>query len=229
MNGDEADGAREEMTDSTVSVLHRGCTTAHQIDVDTATPHADTNYDAAEDGIRALLRAVGEDPERDGLLDTPGRVVRAFAEYCAGYAQDPVALLERTFSEVSGYQSLIILTDIDFVSHCEHHLAPISGKAHIAYLPSTAVVGISKLARVVDAYARRLQIQERMTAQIAQCIEEGLAPRAVGVVIDAEHGCMTLRGVNKRAPRLRTQVFSGEFADDPCMQQRLFDTISASS
>ncbi|NQW10880.1 MAG: GTP cyclohydrolase I [Alphaproteobacteria bacterium] len=188
---------------------------------------ADVDYGAAEEGIRALLGAIGEDPTRDGLRDTPGRVVRAFAEYCAGYAQDPVALLEKTFSEVSGYQSLIILTDIDFVSHCEHHLAPIVGKVHIAYLPSTSVVGISKLARVVDAYARRLQIQERMTAQIAQCIEAGLAPRAVGVVVDAEHGCMTLRGVNKRAPRLRTQAFSGELAVDPQMQQRFFDAIAA--
>lgn len=215
------------MTDSTLSMLRGGRLAAQALEGDGETEAASTgmDYAAAEDGIRELLRAVGEDPERDGLQDTPGRVVRAFAEYCAGYAQDPVALLERTFSEVSGYQSLIILTDIDFVSHCEHHLAPIVGKAHIAYLPSTSVVGISKLARVVDAYARRLQIQERMTAQIAQCIEDGLAPRAVGVVVDAEHGCMTLRGVNKRAPRMRTQVFRGEFATDPRMQQRLLDAI----
>ena len=185
----------------------------------------DPRFAAAEDGIRALLAAIGEDPGRDGLKETPARVVRAFAEYCAGYQQDPVALLRKTFDEVSGYQNLVILTDIDFVSHCEHHLAPIVGRAHIAYLPSKAVVGISKLARVVDAYARRLQIQERMTAQIADCIEAGLAPRGVGVVIDAEHGCMTLRGVNKRAPRLRTQAFTGQLADDPQMQQRLFDAI----
>ncbi|GHD41993.1 GTP cyclohydrolase 1 [Thalassobaculum fulvum] len=185
----------------------------------------DPRFRAAEDGIRALLAAIGEDPGRDGLRDTPARVVRAFAEYCAGYAQDPVALLRKTFDEVSGYRDLVILTDIDFVSHCEHHLAPIVGRAHIAYLPSKAVVGISKLARVVDAYARRLQIQERMTAQIAGCIEAGLAPSGVGVVVDAEHGCMTLRGVNKRAPRLRTQAFTGRLADDPRLQQRLLDAI----
>jgi len=189
---------------------------------------ADPRFAAAEDGVRALLAAIGENPGRDGLKETPARVVRAFAEYCAGYAQDPVALLRKTFDEVSGYQNLIILTDIDFVSHCEHHLAPIVGRAHIAYLPSAAVVGISKLARVVDAYARRLQIQERMTAQIADCIEAGLAPRGVGVVVDAEHGCMTLRGVNKRAPRLRTQAFTGQLADDPRLQQRLFDAIPTS-
>ena len=219
------------MTESTVSTFVRDLAPAYRAADETAAggAHEGAEPVSAEDGIRALLRAIGEDPERDGLRDTPGRVVRAFAEYCSGYAQDPVAVLRKTFSEVSGYQGLVILTDIDFVSHCEHHLAPIVGKAHVAYLPSTTVVGISKLARVVDAYARRLQIQERMTAQIAQCIEEGLAPRAVGVVIVAEHGCMTLRGVNKRAPRLRTQAFSGELATDPQMQQRFFDAIAASS
>ncbi|HEY9567287.1 MAG TPA: GTP cyclohydrolase I [Thalassobaculum sp.] len=188
-------------------------------------PAADDRRTAAEAGIRDLLRAVGEDPDRDGLRETPARVVRAFAEYCAGYAQDPVAELRKTFDEVSGYQSLIILTDIDFVSHCEHHLAPIVGRAHVAYLPSTAVVGISKLARVVDAYARRLQIQERMTAEIADCIEAGLSPRGVGVIVDAEHGCMTLRGVRKQAPRLRTQVFTGALATDPLLQQRFIDSL----
>lgn len=183
------------------------------------------HYAAAVDGVRKLLRAVGEDPERDGLQDTPERVVRAFLEYCEGYAQDPVALLQKTFEEVAGYQDLVILSDIDFVSHCEHHLAPIIGKAHIAYLPSNTVVGISKLARVVDAFARRLQIQERMTAQIAQCIEDGLAPRAVGVIVDAEHGCMTLRGVRKQAPRLRTQVYLGAMASDPVLQQRFVAAV----
>src|SRR3546814_8078736 len=188
-------------------------------------PAADDRRTAAEAGIRDLLRAVGEDPDRDGLRETPARVVRAFAEYCAGYAQDPVAELRKTFDEVSGYQSLIILTDIDFVSHCEHHLAPIVGRAHVAYLPSTAVVGISKLARVVDAYARRLQLQERMTAEIADCIEHGLSPRGVGVIVDAEHGCMTLRGVRKQAPRLRTQVFTGALATEPLLQQRFIDSM----
>lgn len=181
---------------------------------------------AAEAGIRALLSFVGEDPDRDGLEETPDRVVRAFAEYCAGYSLDAVGFLQKNFTEVSGYRSLVILTHIDFVSHCEHHLAPIVGKAHVAYLPSNSVVGISKLARVVDAYARRLQIQERMTAQIAQCIEEGLSPLGVGVVVDAEHGCMTLRGVNKKAPKLRTQVYSGRLADDLQLQQRFLEAIS---
>lgn len=217
------------MKESTISMLHRGRLVDHEIDAkaDPAGAPPVLDFSAAEEGVRALLRAVGENPDRDGLLDTPSRVVRAFAEYCSGYSVDPVALLQRTFHEVSGYQNLVILTDIDFVSHCEHHLAPIVGKAHIAYLPSTAVVGISKLARVVDAYARRLQIQERMTADIAQSIEDGLKPRGVGVIIDAEHGCMTLRGVNKQAPRMRTQAFSGEFAEDAQMQQRLFDAIAA--
>lgn len=214
------------MNDSPTSILRRQGLSAVRIDADDEPAGLDdASRDAAEDGVRALLRAVGENPDRDGLRDTPGRVVRAFAEYCAGYGQDPLALLRKTFHEVSGYQDLVILTDIDFVSHCEHHLAPIVGVAHIAYLPSTAVVGISKLARVVDAYARRLQIQERMTAEIAQCIEAGLAPRAVGVVIDAEHGCMTLRGVNKRAPRLRTQSLSGELATDERLQRRFFEAI----
>lgn len=211
---------------SGVSALRAGVVTTVSNDGDADAGPGDRSRDAAAAaGIRDLLRAIGEDPDRDGLRDTPGRVVRAFAEYCAGYAQDPLAELRKTFDEVSGYQNLVILTDIDFVSHCEHHLAPIIGCAHIAYLPSKAVVGISKLARVVDAYARRLQIQERMTAQIAQCIEAGLAPRAVGVIVDAEHGCMTLRGVRKRAPRLRTQVFSGELATDLTLQQRFIDSL----
>jgi GTP cyclohydrolase I len=219
------------MTETAISLLRGGRLSVHAIDKDDddepVGARGDMAYEKAEDGIRALLRAIGEDPDRDGLHETPARVVKAFAEYCSGYAIDPLALLQKTFREVSGYQDLVILTNIDFVSHCEHHLAPIVGRAHIAYLPSSSVVGISKLARVVDAFARRLQIQERMTAQIAQCIETGLAPRAVGVVVDAEHGCMTLRGVNKQAPRLRTQMFSGALADDARMQQRFFDAIAA--
>jgi len=216
------------MAEAPISVVRGNVLAAHEIsdEGEFVTPPNDPNFAAAEDGVRALLRAVGENPDRDGLLETPARVVRAFSEYCAGYAIDPIALLKKTFSEVSGYQSLVILTDIDFVSHCEHHLAPIVGKAHIAYLPSNAVVGISKLARVVDAYARRLQIQERMTAEIAQCIEDGLNPKAVGVIVEAEHGCMTLRGVNKKGPRMRTQDFRGSFADDLTMQQRFIDAIS---
>jgi GTP cyclohydrolase I len=178
-----------------------------------------------ERAVRDLLLAIGEDPDRDGLRDTPGRVFRAFTEYCGGYALNPTEMLARTFTEVSGYQGMIVLSDIDFVSHCEHHLAPITGTAHIAYVPSGAVVGISKFARVVDAFARRLQVQERMTAEIATCIEEALEPKGLGVVIDAEHGCMTLRGVNKRAPRLRTQVFKGEIEGDAVLQQRFLDAV----
>ena len=220
--------ARRQLSEAEeMSTLSTGLLAA--VDTGAATERLATSdrshYDADVDGVRKLLRAVEENPERDGLLDTPDRVVRAFLEYCEGYTQDPVALLQKTFEEVAGYQDLVILTDIDFVSHCEHHLAPITGKAHIAYLPSKVVVGISKLARVVDAYARRLQIQERMTAQVAQCIQDGLAPRAVGVIIDAEHGCMTLRGVRKQAPRLRTQVYLGAMASDPVLQQRFVAAV----
>ncbi|WP_245565590.1 GTP cyclohydrolase I FolE [Thalassobaculum salexigens] len=217
------------MTDMPVSIMRSGGLAAHQLsdDGEFVGESGEDRLAAAESGIRALLRGIGEDPGRDGLLETPARVVRAFSEYCAGYAVDAKALLTTTFSEVSGYQNLVILTDIDFVSHCEHHLAPIVGKAHVAYLPASSVVGISKLARVVDAYARRLQIQERMTSQIAQCIEDGLNPQAVGVIVDAEHGCMTLRGVNKRSPRLRTQDFRGLLAEDLTMQQRFLDAIGA--
>lgn len=217
------------MTDMPVSIVRNGNLAAHQIsdDGEFLEPSHDDRIAAAEAGIRALLRGIGEDPDRDGLTETPARVVRAFSEYCAGYAVDPKALLTTTFSEVAGYRNLVILTDIDFVSHCEHHLAPIVGKAHVAYLPSNSVVGISKLARVVDAFARRLQIQERMTSEIAQCIEDGLNPQAIGVVVDAEHGCMTLRGVNKRSPRLRTQDFRGILAEDLNMQQRFLDAIGA--
>lgn len=217
------------MKELPVSVVHGGSLAAHQISDEGGftTASYDDKLAAAEEGVRALLRGIGENPGRDGLLETPARVVRAFSEYCAGYAEDPTALLATTFTEVSGYQNLVILTDIDFVSHCEHHLAPIVGKAHVAYLPSHAVVGISKLARVVDAYARRLQIQERMTSEIAQCIEDGLNPQAIGVIVDAEHGCMTLRGVNKNSPRLRTQDFRGLLAEDLNMQQRFLDAIGA--
>lgn len=217
------------MTEIPMSVVRGEALADRQIAGDSGlTAVSDTDRFAdAEAGVRALLRGIGEDPDRDGLLETPARVVRAFSEYCAGYAVDPIALLTKTFTEVSGYQNLVVLTDIDFVSHCEHHLAPITGKAHIAYLPSKSVVGISKLARVVDAYARRLQIQERMTAQIAQCIEDGLRPKAVGVVVEAEHGCMTLRGVNKKGPRMRTQDFRGLLAEDLNMQKQFFDAIAA--
>jgi GTP cyclohydrolase IA len=148
-----------------------------------------------EDAIKTLIRWTGEDPTREGLVDTPKRVARAWREYCEGYQIDPAIYLERTFEEVGGYQNLVLLKDIPFQSHCEHHMAPIIGKASIAYMPKNRVVGISKLARVLNGYARRLQVQERLTAQVANCIWDHLMPDGVAVVIEATHGCMTGRGV----------------------------------
>lgn len=171
-------------------------------------------HECAEDAIRTLLAFAGEDPEREGLLDTPARVVKAYGEWFGGYAIDPVKLLERTFEEVEGYDEVIVLRSIPFKSHCEHHMAQITGFAHVGYLPSRRVVGISKLARVVDAYARRFQIQERMTAQIADVIEGVLSPRAVGVVISAEHGCMNTRGINKHGVSMITSAMRGVFRSE---------------
>ena len=168
----------------------------------------------AEDAIRTLLRWAGDDPAREGLGDTPRRVAKAYREWFAGYAQDPTAFLARTFKEVAGYDEIIVLRNIEFESHCEHHLAPIIGRAHVGYLPRSRVVGISKLARVVDAYARRLQVQEKMTAQIAQCIHDTLQPLGVGVVIEAAHECMTTRGVHKRGVSMVTSTLLGAFRDD---------------
>ncbi|MEQ8166185.1 MAG: GTP cyclohydrolase I FolE [Alphaproteobacteria bacterium] len=167
----------------------------------------------AEDAIRVLLKWAGDDPGREGLLDTPGRVARAFEEWFSGYRQDPVEVLATTFEEVDGYDEIVLLRNIGFESHCEHHLAPIIGVAHVGYLPDHRVVGISKLARVVDLYARRLQIQEKMTAQIATAIEAVLEPRGVAVVIEAEHQCMTTRGVHKRGVTMVTSRMLGVFRD----------------
>src|SRR5688572_7997451 len=168
----------------------------------------------AEDAVRTLLRWAGEDPAREGLLDTPKRVVNAYTEWFSGYALDPDEYLARTFKEVCGYDEMIVLRDIEFESHCEHHMAPIIGKVHVGYLPNGKVVGISKLARVVEAYARRFQVQEKMTAQIADCIERVLQPRGVGVVIDASHECMTTRGVHKRGVSMITSKMLGTFRED---------------
>ncbi|BBK33886.1 GTP cyclohydrolase I [Stella humosa] len=168
----------------------------------------------AEAAVRTLIRWAGDDPAREGLLDTPSRVARSFAEFFGGYELDPVGVLQRTFEEVEGYDEMVVLRDIRFESHCEHHLAPIIGKAHVAYLPRTRVVGISKLARVVDLYARRLQIQEKMTAQIANAIEEVLQPHGVAVVIEASHQCMTTRGVHKPGTSLVTSRMLGAFRAD---------------
>jgi GTP cyclohydrolase I len=167
-----------------------------------------------EEAIRTLLRWAGDDPDREGLTDTPRRVGRAWLEYCSGYAEDPALHLQRTFSEVAGYDEVVVLRDIPFQSHCEHHLAPIVGTASIAYLPRNRVVGISKLARVLHGYAHRLQIQERLTAQVAQCIHDNLQPQGVAVVIDAQHGCMTGRGVRTPGVGMVTSRMLGCFLDN---------------
>ena len=170
--------------------------------------------EAAEAAVRTLLHWAGEDPAREGLRDTPKRVVKAYRDWFSGYREDPREYLTRTFEEVAGYDELIVLRDISFESHCEHHMAPIIGKAHIGYLPDGKVVGISKLARVVDVYARRFQVQEKLTAQIADCIADVLHPRGVGVVIEGAHECMTTRGVHKRNVSMVTSKMLGTFRDD---------------
>lgn len=166
------------------------------------------------DAVRTLIRWAGDDPEREGLIDTPKRVARAWKEYCQGYGDDPAHHLSRVFEEVGGYDEIVLLKDIPFQSHCEHHMAPIIGRAHIAYLPSNWVVGISKLARVLHAYARRLQVQERLTAEVANCIWENLKPQGVAVVIEASHACMTARGVRTPGVSMTTSRMMGVFRDD---------------
>ncbi len=179
----------------------------------------------AEDAVRTLLRWAGDDPTREGLVDTPARVVRSYEEFFAGYAVDPVGLLERTFEETDGYDEIVLLRDIRLESHCEHHMVPIIGRAHVAYLPYRRVVGISKLARVVEAYARRFQIQEKMTAQIANTIQQVLQPRGVAVVIEAAHQCMTTRGVHKPGVTMVTSRMLGAFRDDPSTRRELLAMI----
>jgi GTP cyclohydrolase I len=181
----------------------------------------------AEDAIRTLLMWAGDDPDREGLRDTPSRVARAYEEFFKGYEEEPAAMLSRTFEEVEGYDDIVLLRDIAFQSHCEHHVVPIVGTAHIAYLPDRRVVGISKLARVLDAFARRLQTQETMTAQIGAAIETALQPRGVMVMIKAQHQCMTTRGVNKPGVAMVTRHVSGAFRDDPAVERRVMDMLSA--
>jgi len=181
--------------------------------------------EAAEAAVRTLLRWAGDDPAREGLLGTPERVVRAYEEFFAGYAQDPAEILQRTFEETEGYDEMVLLRDIRFESHCEHHIAPIIGVAHVAYMPKTRVVGISKLARVVEVYARRLQIQEKMTAQIANTLDEVLQPHGVAVVIDAAHQCMTTRGVHKPGVSMVTSSMLGVFRDDPKTRREFLGMI----
>ncbi len=168
----------------------------------------------AQEAVGVLLRWAGEDPEREGLRDTPSRVVRAYRDWFSGYLSDPADYLRRTFEEVEGYDEMIVLRSIEFESHCEHHMAPIIGRANVGYLPTNKVVGISKLARVVEGYARRFQVQEKLTAQIAQCIDSVLKPRGVAVVIDASHQCMTTRGVHKRGVSMVTSTMLGAFRED---------------
>ncbi|TCS64966.1 GTP cyclohydrolase I FolE [Varunaivibrio sulfuroxidans] len=180
----------------------------------------------AEEAVRTLLRWAGDDPRREGLLDTPGRVVRAYGEFFRGYDEDPEDILKRTFEEVEGYDELVLLRDIRFESHCEHHLAPIIGKAHVGYLPDRRVVGISKLARVIEAYAKRLQIQEKMTAQIANTIDEVLQPLGVAVVIEAAHQCMTTRGVHKPGVTMVTSRMLGAFRNDPSTRREFLAMVA---
>jgi GTP cyclohydrolase I len=168
----------------------------------------------AEAAVRTLLQWSGDDPAREGLRDTPARVARAYEDWFSGYAIDPTEYLRRTFEEVAGYDEMIVLRDIEFESHCEHHMAPIVGRAHVGYLPTDKVVGISKLARVVEAYARRFQVQEKLTAQIAHTIDDVLKPRGVGVVIEAVHQCMTTRGVHKTGVSMVTSQMLGVFRED---------------
>jgi GTP cyclohydrolase I len=189
----------------------------------------DVSRAQAEDAVRVLLRWSGEDPRREGLLDTPKRVVKAYEDWFSGYGLDPDDYLARTFEEVEGYDELIVLRDIQFESHCEHHMAPIIGRAHVGYLPAGKVVGISKLARVVEAYARRFQVQEKLTAQIADCIQRVLQPRGVGVVVEAAHECMTTRGVHKRGVSMVTSRMVGSFRDDARTRAEFLKFINVGS
>jgi len=175
---------------------------------------AGTAQNRAEEAVRELIRWAGADPSREGLAETPARVARAYREYFRGYHENPIEYLSRTFEEVNGYDEIVLLRDIPFISHCEHHIAPIVGKAHVAYLPSHRVVGISKLARVVHAFARRLQVQERLTAQIGDCIAEVLEPEGVAVVLEATHACMSCRGVETPDVVMTTSRLTGIFRED---------------
>jgi len=180
----------------------------------------------AEAAVRVLLRWSGDDPAREGLRDTPARVVRAYEEFFSGYEHDPREILARTFSEVDGYDEMIVLKDIRFESYCEHHMVPIIGRAHVAYLPEHRVVGISKLARLVDAFAKRLQIQEKMTAQIADTLNEILQPKGVGVILEASHQCMTTRGVHKPGVEMVTSRMLGSFRTDPSTRREFLSIVS---
>lgn len=181
----------------------------------------------AEEAVRTLIRWAGDDPTREGLLDTPKRVTKSYAEFYNGYDTNPHDILSRTFKEMEGYDEMVMLRDIEFESHCEHHMVPFTGRAHVAYLPKNKVVGISKLARLVDAYAHRLQIQEKMTAQIANALNEVLQPKGVAVVIEAVHQCMTSRGVQKHGSVMQTSHLLGRFREDARTRQEFFSLLSS--
>jgi GTP cyclohydrolase I len=183
----------------------------------------------AEEAVRTLLMWAGEDPDREGLLDTPKRVAKAYKDWFSGYEEDPVQYLRRTFEEVEGYDEMIVLRDIQFESHCEHHMAPIIGKAHVGYLPNNKVVGISKLARVVDTFARRFQVQEKMTAQIARCIQDVLKPKGCAVIISASHQCMTTRGVHKSGVSMVTSQMLGTFRKDARTRAEFLQIVGINS
>jgi GTP cyclohydrolase I len=189
------------------------------------TPPKRPSREEAEQAVKTLLQWAGDDPSREGLRDTPARVAKAFEDWFSGYDQDPEAYLKRTFEEVEGYDDMVVLKDIRFESHCEHHLAPIIGRAHVGYLPSNKVVGISKLARVVEAFARRLQVQEKMNAQIAYCIQRVLEPKGVAVVIEAAHQCMTTRGVHKTGVTMVTSTMLGAFRDNDVTRREFLAVI----
>jgi GTP cyclohydrolase IA len=183
--------------------------------------------EAAEAAVRTLIGWAGDDPDREGLRDTPRRVLAAFDDFYAGYGQAPADLLERTFEDLDSYDDIVLVRDIPFSSHCEHHMVPFVGKAHVAYYPGERVVGLSKLARVVDVFARRLQTQERLTSQIVAAIDETLKPRGIAVMIEAEHQCMTLRGPHKHGASTVTTAFTGAFRDDPAEQQRFLSLVGS--
>jgi GTP cyclohydrolase IA len=190
-------------------------------------PHRRPGRHEIEHAIRTLIAATGDDPSREGLQETPARVARAYAEWFAGYDIDPKSYLGRVFEETEGYQDTVLLRDIPLVSTCEHHMAPIIGKAHVAYRPNGRVVGISKLSRLVDGFARRLQLQERLTNQIAGALEEALQPKGVAVIVEATHGCMTTRGVNQHGVSMVTKCWLGDFRTDESLRRELMDSIRA--
>jgi GTP cyclohydrolase I len=193
--------------------------------VDVGCASAWPNRADVERAVRTLIAAAGDDPYREGLRDTPARVARAYGEWFSGYAVDPAQLLRRVFTDAEDYDDTVLLRDIPFVSTCEHHLAPIIGKAHVAYRPDGRVVGISKLSRLVDAFARRLQLQERLTGEVARALEDGLKPRGVAVIIEASHACMSTRGVNQHGVSMITKCWLGEFRDDPELRRELMESI----